>query len=383
MAEALMPLSPLQSPGNAAMNEKRIALLDCFRGIAILLVVCFHYFSRWTPPRDEVNRYPYGDLLSTVPLFNYGYMGVELFFIISGFVIALTLLNTEHWPAFVARRFARLYPAMLLASLLTYACKLAFPALQLPFSATDLLPGLTFIQPEVWQAVFGHTVRSMDGPYWSLYVEVKFYLWTAVLYYAGGRERFLLHFTLFFTAVMSQIAVNKLIAVTWWMPMARQVFTFDYLPWFALGVGFFFLRSNPRNRLALVLTLEAVCVLLVIALRWRDSADLPFHFVFFALFAVLVFREHWLQWLAWKPLASLGAASYSLYLLHLSIGLTLINLASSALGLDGSAQSVWIAFAVLALMAALSLLVYRLWEIPARKWLMQVFDGYRTARQRR
>ena len=69
------------------LNEPRgrLAYLDGMRGVAILLVLLFHAFARWP---DLV---PYGDQYQSVPLFRVGFIGVNLFFIISGFVILMTL----------------------------------------------------------------------------------------------------------------------------------------------------------------------------------------------------------------------------------------------------------------------------------------------------
>ena len=94
----------------------RILELDALRGIAVLAVVFFHM----TMGREEAK---YG--------FKLGVTGVDLFFIISGFVILLTLEKTKNWRSFLISRFSRLYPAYwicvtfttilgLLASMLTH-----------------------------------------------------------------------------------------------------------------------------------------------------------------------------------------------------------------------------------------------------------------------
>src|ERR1700741_1455059 len=99
------------------MEEKnRIKILDGFRAIAILCVILFHYYSRWTIPSSTTNLYPYGNRFD---FFGYGYLGVEFFFIISGFVIAFTLHRTEGMLVFWKKRMVRLFPAMLFCSLIT------------------------------------------------------------------------------------------------------------------------------------------------------------------------------------------------------------------------------------------------------------------------
>ena len=72
---------------------ERLRVLEAFRGIAILAVLACHYFSTWQRP---VNLYLYDhDHRALAPL---GGLGVEFFFMISGFVILLTLERCEHLP---------------------------------------------------------------------------------------------------------------------------------------------------------------------------------------------------------------------------------------------------------------------------------------------
>ena len=102
---------------NNEHNRPRILFLDGLRCIAILAVIPFHYFSRWTPPEYYENLYPYGNVFS--PLFRYGFYGVNLFFVVSGFVITLTLYKCSSPFEFGVRRIARLWPSMALCSLIT------------------------------------------------------------------------------------------------------------------------------------------------------------------------------------------------------------------------------------------------------------------------
>jgi peptidoglycan/LPS O-acetylase OafA/YrhL len=92
----------------------RLFALDGLRAVAVLLVVFHHYF--YTLPQF----YPYGGTFTKVPFFQYGYLGVYLFFIISGFVIALTLQSCERPRDFALKRFARIWPALVVCSTLTF-----------------------------------------------------------------------------------------------------------------------------------------------------------------------------------------------------------------------------------------------------------------------
>jgi peptidoglycan/LPS O-acetylase OafA/YrhL len=111
--------------------------------VAILLVFFFHAFVRWP---DLV---PYGHAYSNI--FQYGLFGVRLFFMISGFVILLTLEKRTGFVDFMLRRWLRLFPAMLIASIVLFATAPLFPERPggMP-TLRDLIPGLTLIDPVVW-----------------------------------------------------------------------------------------------------------------------------------------------------------------------------------------------------------------------------------------
>ena len=86
---------------SAERGTPRIAILDGFRAVAIIFVMLFHYFTVWK------DLYPYGDAFAG--WFSHGYLGVHFFFIISGFVISMTLCRCATPSEFAVKRFARLW----------------------------------------------------------------------------------------------------------------------------------------------------------------------------------------------------------------------------------------------------------------------------------
>jgi peptidoglycan/LPS O-acetylase OafA/YrhL len=141
----------------------RIKQLDLFRAAAILLVIVYHY----GPPMP---RLPLGAERLFAPVFHRGWMGVDLFFVISGFLIA-GLLFTEFKSRgeidvkrFFVRRGLKIYPAFYV---LLFATVVVGWTLGRPFSRAGFLCELVFFQnygPGLWV----HT--------WSLGVEEQFYL---------------------------------------------------------------------------------------------------------------------------------------------------------------------------------------------------------------
>ena len=95
------------------MKVKRIDYLDAIRGIAVWLVVLYHAYARY-------EHFPYGFEYASFPFLKYGYLGVELFFLISGFVILMTLERSRSFINFLYKRWLRLFPAMAIVTLLFY-----------------------------------------------------------------------------------------------------------------------------------------------------------------------------------------------------------------------------------------------------------------------
>ena len=165
-------------------RNDRIKFLDGLRGIAIIAVVLYHAYGA------TYSQYlPFGQQFSVIPLRLF-WVGVQLFFIISGFVIVMTLERCDTITNFTIRRWLRLFPAMLVASLLI----LAFDRLigigpYVDRTAINLLPGILFISPSIIHTITGTMIESMDGPYWSLYIEVTFYAIFGASYFLMGARR--------------------------------------------------------------------------------------------------------------------------------------------------------------------------------------------------
>ena len=77
------------------MITRRIDFLDGLRGVAIILVILYHAYARWP------TFVPYETTFGNILFFKYGYLGVQLFFLISGFVILLSLDNCKSFKNFI------------------------------------------------------------------------------------------------------------------------------------------------------------------------------------------------------------------------------------------------------------------------------------------
>lgn len=367
-------------------DQHRFRTLDGFRALAILLVIGFHYFVRWTPPDNGTSLYPYGSAFSGFPMFRYGYLGVQIFFIISGFVITMTLFRSRSIGNFARKRFARLFPTMLLCSVLTFSLLHLLPHSAFQISWRNFLPSLTFTDPILWRKIVGPSVGPIDGVYWSLFVEVKFYFWAAMLYFGLRQRNFFEGVLVGFGLLISLMTSMHLLHLPhqW---LLEFVFAAPYLPWFVSGIAFYALHSLPRSRLGWLLLGESVAALLVSSSSSGTLAvDAAALMLGYALFLAMLYRPVWVRWFASGPVAAVGMASYSLYLLHQEIGVALLQWISRAGWLQ---RSPWLglllAGALAAVMVGASLAIYRFWEVPAKDLLLrwQPWSAWGTSRSER
>ncbi len=164
--------------------SRRIEYLDGLRGLAIAIVLLFHGYCRWP------ELYPFGAAYAGSPV-DTDITGVQLFFMISGFVILMSAEATRTLTSFIYKRWIRLFPAMLACSLFVYFTASLFP--ERPRGAIDifdLLPGLSLLSDKAWFmfSYFGIHPKSIEGAFWSLYIEVRFYVIFGSAYFLFGRK---------------------------------------------------------------------------------------------------------------------------------------------------------------------------------------------------
>jgi peptidoglycan/LPS O-acetylase OafA/YrhL len=147
-----------------AAPRDRAPELDLLRFVAASLVVVYHYAYR-PAVSGVVDTLVYGGLQDFAA---YGYLGVQLFFLISGFVIVWSAAGRR--PAqFLRSRFLRLYPMFWVGVALTMVAVWLGDVRPELFNARVILANLTLL-PAYFDA------PMVDGVYWTLAIELKFYL---------------------------------------------------------------------------------------------------------------------------------------------------------------------------------------------------------------
>lgn len=264
---------------------------------------------------------PYTDQYADFPLFSYGYLGVQLFFLLSGFVILMTLEKCNGFFHFITKRWLRLFPAMFICSCLIYVTSGFF--FERPngiINAKDLIPGLIFIEPYYISKLIG-VVDSIESAFWSLYVEFKFYVISAFIYFMFDSKKLVyILFSLFCAWFISYVAqsytTNGLI---YFIYSAATHLSLKYFGWFAAGSAFYFYTKTQDKYWFMFACF--VCVFSSLALS-VEKASLD---VFFAimilciLFGCSIISSRLQSFLSNRFLVFMGYISYPLYLMHENI----------------------------------------------------------------
>lgn len=332
--------------------------LNHWRGLAALGVVLFHGFGSIRAQQLPVHTW----VQPLKCLADYGWLGVHLFFVISGYCIAVSvqraLQQNRGITEFLADRILRIYPTYWAACLLALATHAAASlqnpqvlAANLPASGRQWLANLLLIEPYL-------QVPTLLLVSWSLVYEVTFYLVAA----AGmGLLRTGV------PAVLIGGSACLLAIVGHFGPWNGPLYFTNYWGEFLAGVCVCGAVTATHSGLVCCLLLIPCLLATAVWPGWpgaTPSGAMPVA----AVFALLLFALHrWdrqiadyapLRWLAW-----IGTFSYSLYLTHMFLGLRLVNLAGRWIGSD----SLWQALlqpAACGLSVGLAWLFFRLVEQP-------------------
>ena len=349
----------------------RIAILDGFRFIAISMVILFHFLSKCTYPGNNCNCYPYGDQFSNLWLSKYGYLGVHFFFIISGFVIIMTLERCNKFLEFIMRRLSRLLPALLVCSVVTFTLINLFGPKNI--SINSFLPSLTFTDPFIWKFLTKNpNLTYVDGAYWSLVVEMKFYILVAIIFFIN-KERFLRNWIIFVIILVAFNYLLKIISIqtnyTHFKTIQeyfQNLFITKYLLFFSFGIYFYNLFQRRKLAFNKTLIFSALVVLQMILLE--NLIEILIFSMFIALFIIFIYKEKWLTFLCNPLIAKIGLISYPLYLIHQNVG-GLIIYKIDLLYPFGDTISVLLLIPVLVTLLLFSVIVHYFIEDPANFYL--------------
>ncbi|GGC61580.1 hypothetical protein GCM10011396_05670 [Undibacterium terreum] len=285
------------------------------------MVLLFHAYARWA------DIYPFGSRFTGVPVFAYGMLGVQLFFMISGFVILMTLEKCSGFLSFMLKRWLRLFPAMLICSIFIFITAGYFP--ERPAGQPvlrDMLPGLSFIEPYVWSKLLHAPQGALEGVFWSLYIEVKFYVLFGLMYFVLGSRAALTGLALlFFASVLSGLLLPVDGAAQSRMVSLASTLLYwsgaQHFGWFAAGALYFrYFKHGKKWDLGLAVVLTC-CAALAYG---KGVEEVVAALVVVALFSLAITAGLAQKLCASPVLVWLGVISYPLYLLHENLMVAMI-----------------------------------------------------------
>ncbi|MFE7975281.1 acyltransferase family protein [Streptomyces shenzhenensis] len=357
-----LPLTPAPArtpqPDRAGPGDRRdrLAALDGLRLLAALMVCLYHFAGRGGDISRSWGRSPsriFPDLSQAAV---YGCLGVQFFFVISGFVICMSSWGRSPGD-FFRSRVARLYPAYWAAVLLVAGAAFVLPTVLQPLRLDQILVNLTMFQMPTG-------VPRVLGVCWTLWAEVRFYaLFALCVVLRGVTYRRVVLFCCVWTlaAVVCKGAGNELTA---------QLVMPEHAPFFVGGLALYLIHRCGGNPtlwgivgVSWLLGQETVTTGL-----WRPGAVGDFHrnpylillLLTLGFAAVAAVALGWTRWASWPWLTTAGALTYPFYLVHERLGWCVIRVLHRGLGLPP-----WPTLAVTVLgMLGLAWLIHRCVERP-------------------
>jgi peptidoglycan/LPS O-acetylase OafA/YrhL len=280
---------------SSADISNRLTHVDALRGLAALAVCLFHFI------RHRPGFPPDGSILKVIC--QYGYLGVEIFFVISGFIIPLALFRSRyrivHFHRFLAKRVMRIDPPYLITAALSI----------LLFSISSHIKGTSYNFPiSAMLAHIGYLNDFLMLPwavsiFWTLAIEFQYYVFISLCFpvFTAPDKTIPVLFCLVFLLAGLLTSYSPLLIY--------------YSPLFACGFFCYLNRQGQIGSLFTILLLSLTLISVYHKLGIESASA--------CLLACLLILFRYLTHPAWL---FLGKISYSLYLLHIPIGTRIINL---------------------------------------------------------
>lgn len=323
-------------------KSSHIPILDHLRGIAALSVCFFHFtccngYDALIPENDPVRQ-----------LGSYGWLGVEAFFVISGFVIPYSLHHRCYrWrdaPEFIIRRLKRLEPPY-------FACVLIHLVLKsggsLFSGANELSVGQVLAHLGYLNALLGY--EWLNPAFWTLAIEFQFYFFMALIFPLINANRL----------ATRLLSVLSLASLPFFVPSDVSLLPY-WLPLFALVILTYQLLVGRISLPIFCLMFVCIAIMGFKAVGWKQTVAAGLTAVTIATLRARTVCPRF-AWLSWT-----GKISYSLYLMHAASGGVVFKLAAHwHYGTEFRYVVLLLAF-VSAIVV--SYWFWRIVELPAHRW---------------
>jgi peptidoglycan/LPS O-acetylase OafA/YrhL len=296
----------------ARVDASRIDGLDLLRLVCALAVTAFHFF--YAGPL--MNYMPPGMLNAPS---QFGHFGVDVFFMISGFVISFCSVK-DSVTEFLWRRFLRLMPAMLICSIISALLLIHGHTMPVSQVLLSWAASLTF-----FPKLFG--IDYLSGVYWTLSIEVTFYLLVGAMIVSGFWRKS----QLVIVAVWLTLAFGN--AYGYYTVWADKILVLTYAGHFSVGIILYNVRFRGAHKLWLLALLPSMALVTRYAFMVRADqivslhTDVPVWAIYvipWGLLGLLVASIYLPKTRLPRLMVALaGKTSYPLYLLHASLGTTI------------------------------------------------------------
>lgn len=288
-------------------KSKRILELDALRAISCLNLLLFHFTYVYA------NKYGFETPLGFA--FPYGKYGVQLFFMLSGFVNAMTFVGKRSAKDFLFARAIRIFPSYWLVILLNVFLLSHLPLFHTP-STGEMVANLTTMP-----RLFGF--ENLEPVTWTLQIEMLFYATLVIMMVTGAFEKMLRNLMVMvgvclvfclaasgFKSVFPDSGANQI----FWI--GENLFYMRNMPLFAMGMLLNEIKNKRGTTWHNILgILAAGIVFHVIDLRDHNPAATT---LLFGLLTACAWGK--VPPLRFKPLLFISSISYTLYLFHNNVG---------------------------------------------------------------
>lgn len=327
---------------------KRYQELDSMRGIAALMVVFFHF----TMHREEAK---YG--------FEAGRTGVDLFFIISGFVIFMSLEKTIKSRDFIINRVIRLYPTYWASVTFTFLLLTLYSVLnhqKISFDNIKQYVGnLTMFQ-------YYLKIKNLDGPYWTMIIEMIFYAGMLFLFNFNLLKHLnKIGLSLCLVVVLVILLYGNELSVKSSLEIIPLL---QFIPLFFAGTIFYKIYTDQGNRpknytFILICFISQLLIHIYSIPSFSNNSQYSF-MIFLYFISFILFINNWLKFIVCKLTLFFGKISFALYLVHQCVStLFIIPFSMNILGLNFWYASIFVALPCV--IAIASFITYFI-EIPVR-----------------
>lgn len=283
-------------------NPKKIPEINAIRGIAVLLVLLNHVSE---------------GIAGQPQWLVYGASGVNLFFILSGFVIYLTLDHTKHWKDFAIKRFIRIYPTYWICVTFSAALMILYSLYKSNFSFGTILlylGNMTMLEHYL-------QIPYIDHSYWTMIIELLFYLFMLLIFVVKKLHKIepigygILAFELFNYLYLNEYFHTLHESLKVWIPLV------NFFPLFFSGILFYKIKFDKPTPLRYLGVLA--CLLVQITMSYTERhIPVPISFAenvglligYYLFFLLVVHRK--VNFIINTPLLFYAEISYALYLVN-------------------------------------------------------------------